>query len=132
MELMIYSFAKGVIQLTLDLSAQGWTAGINALIAVFFLLVPPLKKKFFAQPEEYQTAWRGITSILVAVLFAGGSCLGWWDSLTCTKADIGSFIGTVVFASIGGFGASGAIAHVESTNKTRKTLALIGDFKRKD
>lgn len=121
-----------MIRVTLDLSAQGWTAGINAAIAVFFLLIPPLKKKFFAQPEEYQIAWRGIASIVVAVAFAGGSCLGWWDSLACTKADIGSFIGTVVFASIGGFGASGAVAHVESTNKTRKALALIGDFKRKD
>ena len=122
MELMIYSLAKGVIHLTLDLTAQGWSAGINALIAVFFLIIPPLKQKFFAQPEEYQTAYRGITSILVAVLFAGGSCLGWWDNIACTKADIGSFIGTVVFASIGGFGASGAIAHVESTAKKRQLL----------
>lgn len=124
--------------MTLDLSAQGWTAGINAAIAVFFLLIPPLKKKFFAQPEEYQIAWRGIASIVVAVAFAGGSCLGWWDSLACTKADIGSFIGTVVFASISGFGASNAIAHVESTNKTRKALILmrkragLTGFERKD
>jgi len=105
---------------TLDLSAQGWTSLINGIIAALFLLLPPLKRWFFAKPEEYQTAIRGLFSIAVAVVFAGGSCFGWWDDLACTKADIQSFIGTVVMASVLGFSASGGVLHIESTVQTRK------------
>lgn len=113
-----------MISVTLDLSSQGWSAGINGLIAGLFLLLPPLKRWYFSKPEDYQTSYRGIFSILVAVAFIGGSCAGFWDNVACTKTDVLSFMGNVVIASIGGFSASGAVLHVNSTVQTRKSILM--------
>lgn len=100
-----------------DLSAQGWTAGVNALLALIFIVIPQAKHWFENQAEEYRAAIRGITAIVLGVVFVGGSCVGWWGDLACAKADVLSFAGNVVIASVLGFQASGAVMHVTSVTR---------------
>lgn len=101
--------------MTFDISAQGWTAFINGVVAFLFLIVPQLKARFENQPAEYQASQRGILSLVVALLFVGGSCVGLWDDIACAKADILSFFGNVVIAGVIGFKVSGSVFHVSST-----------------
>lgn len=116
----------------LDLSAQGWTAGVNAALAFVFLLLPPLKRLFDAQPQEYQVSIRGIAAIVLALLFVGGSCAGLWNDIACTKTDILSFAGNVVIASVLGFQVSGGVLHIKSTAqafKAQRALRIRSTFR---
>lgn len=116
----------------LDLSAQGWTAGVNAVLAFVFLILPPLKRLFDAQPAEYQTSVRGIAAIVLALLFVGGSCAGLWNDVACTKTDILSFAGNVVIASVLGFQVSGGVLHIKSTAqafKAQRALRIQSTFR---
>ena len=116
----------------LDLSAQGWTAGVNAFLAFAFLLFPPLKRKFDAQPTEYQVSIRGIAAIVLALLFVGGSCVGLWNDIACTQTSILSFAGNVVIASVLGFQVSGGVLHINSTAqafKEQRALRIRSTFR---
>lgn len=109
----------------IDLTAQGWTTAVSALLSFIAILIPPARAWYRRQPEENQTAVRGIASLLLAGAFVGGSCLGWWAQIACERQSILSFVGNVAISSVLSFSASGAVMHTQTVAQARSMRAAF-------
>lgn len=105
-----------------DLTLQGWTAVVNAVLTLIAITIPQTRAWYGRQNEEYQRAVRGIASLVLAAAFIGASCAGWLQGVACERSTVLGFIGNTVIAGIVGFQASGALmAGIKTTQAAALT-----------